>query len=93
MVQRVFISFEPCYFHEKKELENSLFSMILIESKYILHVINEIIIMIGPLRDLIYTYKYIKNHCFNMNNYSRWRGMTVYYVFNTYIIEDYLGLT
>jgi len=60
MVQRVFISFEPCYFHEKKELENPLFLMILIESKYILHVINEIIIMIGPLRDIVYTYKYIK---------------------------------
>ena len=26
-----------------------------------------------------------------MNDYSRWRGIAVYHVFNTYIVEDRLG--
>jgi hypothetical protein len=28
------------------------------EDKYPVHIINEIVSMVGPLRDLVYTYKY-----------------------------------
>jgi cytochrome b subunit of formate dehydrogenase len=33
-------------------------SMILMRGKYLLHMINEIVSMVGHLRHLIYTYKY-----------------------------------
>ena len=39
-------------------MKNPLFSSTLIGDKYILHIINEIVHMIGPFKDLIYTYEY-----------------------------------
>jgi hypothetical protein len=41
-----------------ERLESSLFSTTLIRDKYILHIINEIVSMVGHLRDLVYTNKY-----------------------------------
>jgi hypothetical protein len=35
-----------------------MLSTILIEDKYLLHIINEIVSIIGLLRELVYTYKY-----------------------------------
>jgi hypothetical protein len=48
--------------------------------------------MVGFLKDIIYIYKYKKKYYLNMNYYFRWRGMTVYHVFNIYNVEDHLGL-
>ena len=58
MVYEVFISHEPCRFQIKKRLESPILSSILLRDKYLLHIINKIVSMIGPLRDLVYTYKY-----------------------------------
>jgi hypothetical protein len=35
-----------------------MLSTTLIRDKYLLYIINEIVSMIDPLRDLVYTYKY-----------------------------------
>ena len=63
------------------------------ENKYLLHIINKIVGMVSPLRDLVYTYEYRKINISNMNgshNYSRRRDMTVYHVFNTFNVGDHL---
>jgi uncharacterized protein YchJ len=60
MDQGVFIPFEPCCFQIREGLESPLLSVILMRNKYLLHIINEIVIMIGPLRGLVYTYEYRK---------------------------------
>jgi hypothetical protein len=39
-------------------MKSSLFSATLMRDKYLLHIINEIVYMIGPFKDLIYTYEY-----------------------------------
>jgi hypothetical protein len=44
----------------KEELKSPLFFATLMEDKYLLHIINETLSIVGPLRDLIYTYKYRK---------------------------------
>jgi hypothetical protein len=49
---------KPCCFKRMERLESSLFSTTLIRDKYILHIINEIVSMVGHLRDLVYTNKY-----------------------------------
>jgi hypothetical protein len=41
----------------KKRAGKSFIFDILIRSKYLLNIINKIISMVGPLSDLIYTYK------------------------------------
>jgi len=43
----------------------------LMGGKYLLHIIDEIINMVGPLRDIVYTYKYREICYLNMNDYSR----------------------
>jgi len=58
MVQWVFIPPEPCRFQKRKRLESPLFLVTLMRDKYLLHVINEIISMVGLLKDLVYNYKY-----------------------------------
>jgi hypothetical protein len=60
MVHRVFIPPEPCCFKKREGLESPLLSVILMRNKYHLHIINEIVIMVGPLIDLVYTYEYRK---------------------------------
>jgi len=44
----------------EEELKSPLFFATLMEDKYLLHIINETLSIVGPLRDLIYTYKYRK---------------------------------
>ena len=62
--------------------------------KYLLYIMNKIINMLDPLKDLIYTYKYRKFISLIWTIiYSRWRDMTIYYIFKTYIVKDYLGLS
>jgi hypothetical protein len=42
------------------ELENHLLLVILMRNKYLLRIINEIVSIMGLLKDLIYIYKYRK---------------------------------
>jgi hypothetical protein len=42
------------------ELENPLLLVILMRNKYLLRIINEIVSIMGLLKDLIYIYKYRK---------------------------------
>jgi len=58
MVQWVFIPPEPWRFQRKKRLESPLLLVTLMGGKYLLHIINEIISMVGSFKDLVYTYKY-----------------------------------
>ena len=58
MVQKVFIPLEPYRFQRMERLEIPLLSVILMRDKYPLHIINEIVSMVGLLRDLVYTYEY-----------------------------------
>ena len=61
MVHRVFIPLEPYRFQRMERLERleiPLLSVILMKDKYPLHIINEIVSMVGLLRDLVYTYEY-----------------------------------
>jgi hypothetical protein len=55
MVQGVFIPLEPCCIQIREWLKNPLFLATLMENKYLLHIINEIVSIVGPLRDLVYT--------------------------------------
>ena len=59
MVQGVSIPLKPYHFQRRKGLESPLLSATLMGDIYLLHIINEIVSMVGPLRDLIYTYKSI----------------------------------
>jgi len=54
MVQGVFIAPEPCLFQRKKRLKSPLLLATLMGGKYLLHIINEIINMVGPKRPCIY---------------------------------------
>jgi hypothetical protein len=74
MVHGVFISPEPCRFQRRKGPKSSLLLVTLMEDKYSLHIINEIISMVDPLRDLLYTYEFREIITLDMNysyNYSR----------------------
>jgi len=53
MIQRVFIPPEPCRFQRREGLKIPLLSTILMRDKYLLHIINEIVSMVGPSRDLV----------------------------------------
>ena len=67
--------------------------MTLIKNKHFLHIINETVSVIDLSRDILYTYKYREIITSNMNdsyNYSTWRNMTVYYIYNTFNLRDYL---
>jgi hypothetical protein len=59
MVQGVSIPLKPYHFQRRKGLESPLLSATLMGDIYLLHIINEIVSMVGPLRDLVYTYKSI----------------------------------
>jgi hypothetical protein len=51
--------------------------------------------MVGPLRDLVYTYEYRKIITSDMNdshNYSRWKDIIVYHAFNIFILGVRLEL-
>lgn len=61
--------------------------MTLMENIYLLYFIIQTTSIIELLRDVVYTYKYIKKYHINMSNYSTCRNITVYDVLNTYIIE------
>ena len=61
IIQEVFIPREPCHFQRREWLKTPLFFTILMRDKYLLHIINEIISLINPLRDFIYTYEYKYN--------------------------------
>jgi hypothetical protein len=56
MVLGVFIPSKPCLFQRKERLESPMLLAILMEGKYILHIINKIVSMVRSLRDLVYTY-------------------------------------
>jgi len=74
MVHGVFISLEPCRFQRRKGSKSSLLLVKLMEDKYSLYIINEIISMVDPLRDLLYTYEFRKIITSDMNysyNYFR----------------------
>jgi hypothetical protein len=75
MVEGVFIPTKPCCFQKREWLKSHLLLTTLIEDKYILHIINKIVSMIGSLKDLVYTYYEYKHD--------------IYHVFNTFIIEDH----
>jgi len=67
--------------------------VILIKNKHLLHIINETVSVIGLFRDILYTYEFREIINSNMNdsyNYSTWRDMTVYYIYNTFNLKDYL---
>ena len=53
MVQRVFIPPELCRFQRREGLKIPLLSTILMRDKYLLHIINEIVSMVGPSKDLV----------------------------------------
>jgi hypothetical protein len=60
--------------------------------KYLLHIIIEIISMIGPLRDFIYTYKcreIITTIWIIILDWEAWQ--LIMHVFNTFILGDRLG--
>jgi hypothetical protein len=59
MVQGVSIPLKPYHFQRRKGLESPLLSATLMGDIYLLHIINEIVSMVGPLRDFVYTYKSI----------------------------------
>jgi cellulose synthase/poly-beta-1,6-N-acetylglucosamine synthase-like glycosyltransferase len=61
IIQEVFIPREPCRFQRREWLKFPLFFTILMRDKYLLYIINEIISLINPLRDFIYTYEYKYN--------------------------------
>lgn len=56
--------------------------MTLIRDKYSLHIINKIVNIIDPLRDLVYTYKYKKIITLNTND--------SYNAYNTFNLVDHL---
>jgi len=58
MVQVVLIPFQSCHIQRREGLESPLLSTTLIRDKYLLHIINEIISMVSPLRDYVYIYEY-----------------------------------
>jgi hypothetical protein len=51
-------SYEPCCFQIRKRLESSLLPATLMGGKYLLDIINKIVNMKSPLKNLVYTYKY-----------------------------------
>jgi hypothetical protein len=57
MVQEVLIPFQSCHIQRREGLQSPLLSATLIRDKYLLHIINEIISMVSPLRDFVYTYE------------------------------------
>ena len=57
MIQWVFIPLEPYCFQRKKLLKGALLLMTLMNDKYLLHIINEIISVVGFLRNFLYIYK------------------------------------
>jgi hypothetical protein len=59
-VQQVFIPLEPYCFSDKKKTQSPLLLTIIIEDVYLLHIINETASILCPLKNLIYTYKYMK---------------------------------
>jgi hypothetical protein len=68
--------------------------MTLMRDKYPLHVINEIVSMVGPLKDLLYNYEYRKINTSDMNdsyNCFRWKSMTVYHAYYTFNLGDRIG--
>jgi hypothetical protein len=93
MIHGVFIPPQPYRFQRKEWLKNPLLLVTLIKDKYLLYIINEIVSVIGPFRDLLYIYEYIKIIISYMNdsyNCSKWRGMIVYYTCITFNLGDYL---
>jgi hypothetical protein len=61
--------------------------MTLMEDKYLLHIIKEIINKVSLLKDFLDTYEYREIITSDMNdlyNCSKWRGMTVYHAYNTF---------
>ena len=59
MVQKAFIPLKPCRFHRRGGLKSLLLSTTLIRYKYHLYIINEIVNITGPLKDVVYTYEYM----------------------------------
>jgi hypothetical protein len=51
---------ESCRFFKREWLKSPWLPVTLMEEKYNLHIINKIVSMIGPLRDLVYIYEYKK---------------------------------
>jgi hypothetical protein len=47
-------------FKKEEELESPLLLVALMKNKYLLHVINEMISMAGPLKDFVYIHEYRK---------------------------------
>lgn len=93
MVQEVFIIPQPYCFQKKKWLKDPLFWVTLIGDEHLLHIINEMVSVIGPFRNLLYTYEYreiITSYMNDSYNYSTWRDITVYYTYNTFNLRDYL---
>jgi hypothetical protein len=76
MVQGIFIPHERCHFQIMEGLKSHLLSATLIGDKYNLHIINEIVSMVGPLKDLVYTYecKHGGLSCL-LYFYCRWSSM------------------
>jgi hypothetical protein len=56
MVEGVFLSPEPYHFQRREGLKSPLLSVILLRDKYPLHIINEMLSVVGPLKDLLYIY-------------------------------------
>jgi hypothetical protein len=83
-------------FLDKKRSEKS-FAFGGINKGYIyIYIINKIVSMVGPSRDLLYTYKSKEIITSDMNdsyNCSRWRSMTVYHAYNTFNLGDHLGFS
>jgi hypothetical protein len=59
-VQQVFIPLEPYCFSDKRKTKSPLLLTIIIGDVYLLHIINETVSILCPLKNLIYTYKYMK---------------------------------
>jgi hypothetical protein len=91
----VFIPSKLYCFQKRKGHESPLLVATLMGNKYFLYIINEIISIGGPLRDLVYTYEYRKIITSDMNdshNYSRWKDIIVYHAFNIFILGVRLEL-